>query len=786
MDDTPFSAHLDFQLLFDQWEKRSDLSKADTCLYRDLINRIKEFPDLNQSPVDSEALKKPENFLGFGLILGSLLPMSGQEEKRILAISAPFDMQPIYSTPAFKELFLNEDSTIKIPENLDVSKIHFSKMLNMYSRIVDQVYGIKMNQGHPLVFKYRGANGINRHFQIRMNFNFVRVIAKGPVPNLHDKSELCSGTSPDHYDLENWLKILPLSLFEFKGFLLLEADDITVSQSVATLNEAVLNQEEISNGEFLETVEDSVKSLIGLSEIKVGLASLQQIKGKLVFSKSRLANSYILKMLCAEDCELPYQGILNFLSAIQKPVLLNELSAENPESKFMSKVIELGVKEVILYPLKHKGNLVGLLEICSLRHNAFEPIMLHHLDMLAPSLSIAFNKQAEQLDSKIKSIIRKKFTAIHPVVEWKFDEIALEYALEEEQGKIPEIPPINFQEVFPLYGAVDVKNSSQERNSAIQRDLLIQLGLAKNVLEKARSLHYLPLLDRMVEKIEEFEERIQLILVSEEEVRVTEFFMLEFEPTFKHLSETFSDLVPSVQEYFQAVDPQMGVVYIHRKAFEQSLKEINLLVGQYLDREETKIQKMFPHYFEKFKTDGIEYNIYIGQSLVKDRIFDPIYLRNLRLWQLQTLIDIVNLVAVKSPSLDVRLDTTQLILAHSAPLTISFRLDERKFDVEGAYNIRYEIIKKRIDKALIKGTNERLVKPGKIAIVYSQPKDAKEYLDFIHFFQNRQLLEENIEHLELEDMQGVHGMKAIRVSVIPKKELNQQGRSELVSETEER
>jgi hypothetical protein len=168
------------------------------------------------------------------------------------------------------------------------------------------------------------------------------------------------------------------------------------------------------------------------------------------------------------------------------------------------------------------------------------------------------------------------------------------------------------------------------------------------------------------------------------------------------------------------------------------------------------------------------------------RIFDPIYLRNLRLWQLQTLIDIVNLVAVKSPSLDVRLDTTQLILAHSAPLTISFRLDERKFDVEGAYNIRYEIIKKRIDKALIKGTNERLVKPGKIAIVYSQPKDAKEYLDFIHFFQNRQLLEENIEHLELEDMQGVHGMKAIRVSVIPKKELNQQGRSELVSETEER
>lgn len=786
MIDKPFSSRLDFQLLFDQWEKRADVSKADTCLYRDLTNRIKEFSDLNQSPVDPEALKKPENFLGFGLILGSLFPMSGQEEKRILALSAPFDLQPIYSTPAFKALFLNEDCTIKIPENLDTGKIQYNKMLFIYSRIIDQIFGIKIKQVHPLVFKFRDPSGFVRHFQIRMDFQFVKVTARGPLPNIHDRSEICTNNSPDQYDLENWMKVLPLSLFDFSGFLLLEADDITVTQSVATLNEAVLNQDEISAEEFVEVAEDSVKSLIGNPEIKVGLASLQQVKGKLVFSKNRIAHSHILKMLCDSNCEVPYQGIISFLSAIQKPVMLNELSVENEGNEFMSKVIEMGVKEVILYPLKHKGNLVGVLEICSLKDDAFDPIMLHQLDMLAPSLSLAFSRQAAQLDYKIKSFIRKNFTAIHPVVEWKFDEIALDYALAEEQDQHPEIPPINFQEVFPLYGAVDVKNSSVERNNAIHDDLLIQLSLAKKILKDASALHYLPLLDRMVEKIEEFEQRTQLLLLSEEETRITEFFQQDLDPTFRHLSQTFPDLVPSVEEYFQVLDPQMGIVYIHRKAFEQSLKEINQTIGQYLDREEAKIQLMFPHYFEKFKTDGIEYNIYIGQSLVKDRKFDSIYLKNLRLWQLQTLIEIVNLVREKAPSLDRRLETTQLILAHSTPLTISFRLDERKFDVEGAYNIRYEIIKKRIDKALIKGTNERLVQPGKVAIVYSQPKDAKEYLDFIRFFQNKQLLEEEIEQIELEDMQGVHGMKAIRVTVIPRKGLIQDGKSELVSETEER
>ena len=41
-------------------------------------------------------------------------------------------------------------------------------------------------------------------------------------------------------------------------------------------------------------------------------------------------------------------------------------------------------------------------------------------------------------------------------------------------------------------------------------------------------------------------------------------------------------------------------------------------------------------------------------------------------------------------------------LVHDEPMAIRFRADEKKFDVDGAYNMRYEIIKKRIDKALIK------------------------------------------------------------------------------------
>ncbi len=98
-------------------------------------------------------------------------------------------------------------------------------------------------------------------------------------------------------------------------------------------------------------------------------------------------------------------------------------------------------------------------------------------------------------------------------------------------------------------------------------------------------------------------------------------------------------------------------------------------------------------------------------------------------------------------------------------MSVTFRTEERKFDVDGTYNIRYEIVKKRIDKVRIRDTNERLTQPGKIAIVYSQAKDAAEYTEYIEFLQSQGLLKPGIEKYDLEELQGVSGLKALRVDV---------------------
>jgi hypothetical protein len=115
--------------------------------------------------------------------------------------------------------------------------------------------------------------------------------------------------------------------------------------------------------------------------------------------------------------------------------------------------------------------------------------------------------------------------------------------------------------------------------------------------------------------------------------------------------------------------------------------------------------------------------------------------------------------------LRVPLEMAHLILVQSTPLAIRFRPDEKQFDVDGAYNIRYEILKKRIDKAVIKGTAERLTQPGKIAIIYSQAREAGEYREYLAYLRASGYLTHDVEEVELEDLQGIQGLKALRVTV---------------------
>jgi len=236
-------------------------------------------------------------------------------------------------------------------------------------------------------------------------------------------------------------------------------------------------------------------------------------------------------------------------------------------------------------------------------------------------------------------------------------------------------------------------------------------------------------------------------------------------------SKKSEELMNLVEEYQAKLNPDTGMIYNHRKHYDETVQIINRTMARVLDKKQRDAQKIYPHYFERYKTDGVDHNIYIGEDLTYNKPFNKDYLYNLRLWQLVTMCEMENKFYQLQKTTPIKLDASSLILVFNATLSIRYRMDEKKFDVDGTYNARYEIIKKRIDKAFIKDTEERITQKGKLAIIYSYNSDEEEYLKYVKYLQTRNYLGDQVELLELEDVQGVIGLRALRVNIIYQKKV---------------
>jgi hypothetical protein len=419
----------------------------------------------------------------------------------------------------------------------------------------------------------------------------------------------------------------------------------------------------------------------------------------------------------------------------------------------------------MIAPLHLDDALIGLLELGSPNIGDINALNTEMLDDVLALFTTAMKRSLDEREDRIQALIKEQFTALHPVVEWRFRDAALDMLSQEDEDRQRTTASIVFKDVYPMYGLTDIRGSSTHRNAAIQADLIEQLGLALMVIVEASTYRQLPILDEIGFRIEECVHAIEEGLSSGDELSVLEFLTRDVEPVFEQVRAFGPRVLDRIAAYDQARDPNLGIIYHQRRDFEQSVTTINDTVAAYLDAREQEAQHMFAHYFEKYKTDGVDYNIFVGASLLADGRFDPLYLHNLRLWQLMTHCGIAWELERIQPTLSVPLDVAQLILVQDVPLSIRFRLDEKRFDVDGAYNIRYEIVKKRIDKARVKHAQERLTQPGMLAIVYSQDKEAVEYRQYLRYLQAARFIEGPVEEMEIEDLQGVQGLRALRVRV---------------------
>ena len=412
------------------------------------------------------------------------------------------------------------------------------------------------------------------------------------------------------------------------------------------------------------------------------------------------------------------------------------------------------------------NELLGALEVYSRTPGLLTSAILAKLEPAMPLLSQMLKNIIDEFDNSIERVIKEKFTAVQPSVQWKFNEVAWHFIQQSEQEGAGRLEDISFENVFPLYGAIDIRNSTVQRNAALRLDLMTQFEVLLKVLQELKDATEFGLLDEKIFVARQWLGKITRSTGGfNEQIGLNGYLENDIPRFLEEFSKGNPKLTAITAKYFEVTDEKNGIAHQHRRDLELSMNTVIAAVNNYLDMLKDEIQTAYPSYFEKFRTDGVEYDIYIGQSITPEKNYSDLYLKNLRLLQITSMAAIARYTHSLREQLNKAIETTQLIFIHSHPIDIKFRTDEKRFDVEGAYNIRYHIIKKRIDKVRIRDTQERLTQPNKIALVYFNQKEADEYVNYIHYLREEGLLKGEVEYLELEELQGIAGLKALRIEV---------------------
>ncbi|WP_299189900.1 GAF domain-containing protein [uncultured Aquimarina sp.] len=758
----PLDIRISFSSFFDQYR---EFLKSDNKLLRDRAESIlkiaEDYPELEEGIRTEERVQELLPQIEF-VLEDSFAQILQKNEIKIATI--PFNNTVVKSTERYKNIVKAAGSDFE-PQIKNLDEDHYFIM--GCSIILSQYYGYKIDFRRPFFYDIPDASGIMRHYRILYNGDFIEIIK---TDNARDITEEDVAVLIDNFDnVEIWKEKFPPNSWIFKGIVIANLFDVTADVSLSEFKTSLLKYDK-TQGDFIGSFQNIFRGIFNLPEIKVGFSNYNEEERVLERVPFKTIDSYVLYDKFSDCCETALcKGTYQYLFEKSEPFAVSNIQKIHetyPDELMYSNLAKQNIKSAIIAPIENNGKLLGVLEIVSPNIKELNSINANKLLDIMPYLVDSVLRSKAKAEDELELVIQQECTSIHPSVYWKFRQEAKRFILSKAEENPTSFREVVFEDVYPLFGQIDIKGSSEARNGSVQKDLILQLKAIAKVINKITEIDSLPIYDQIKFRIENYINSVSSQLQVDTEQRILNFIKNEIKPLFKHLKGTNVELEGLINQYNNSLDKGTKMLYKHRKAYDESVMLINKKMAALLDEKQKEAQKMYPHYFERFKTDGVEHNMYIGESITKQNSFNKIYLYNLRLWQLQVMCEMENEYYQLKQDLPVPLDVASMVLVFNASLSVRFRMDEKRFDVDGTYNARYEVVKKRVDKAKIKGTNQRITEKGKLVVVYSQRTDEKEYIKYINFLQSKNYLEDEIEVVELDDLQGVTGLKALRVNIL--------------------
>ena len=761
LQESPLTMKISFNVLMQRYEEQLTTSSDPDVIHhaRKVLALGEKYPELRNGITDLDRINalKPEIDL---ILRDAFNPLLTHNEIKTAGI--PFEGLTFKSSARFDAILQNTPEGYELDiRNMPEGHIYIMAC----SVILKAHYGVDVQFRRPLYFDIPDANGIMKHYRITYNADFVELHPTGKAKTLspQDIDELIDGFD----NLALWKEKFPPGSWEFQGFVISNMFDVTLDSAISELKTWLLNT---NSNQFmgLQIFQNIFQSLFNVEDLRVGFLNYDEDLD--IFEKVNKDIPCFMLQDGNRNCESVMckgfrENILKrkeffAISDIEKYYL--ESGKQEPYATYW----EQGYRSAILAPIAQNNTLLGVLELLSPQKKVLNSVNANKLIDVMPFIVAAGMRTKQQKKNEIEAVIQNEYTSLHKSVRWKFVREAKRYLQAQRAGQPATLKDITFKDVYPLYGQIDIRNSSVARNEAARKDLSDQLSDLQTIFEEAFSFQGLPIYEEYLIQIGKYLEEVRHHYRTNTEQVIYDFLNEDLHPALNVIETLNSSFKMKTEVYRSHLNEHLGLYHHARDRYDQTVKRINKEMARVIDQKHEEAYEMFPHYFERYKTDGVEHNIYIGQSIAHTRKFEEVYLRNLKLWQLQTMCYMENVYYNLKPELDIDLEVTSLLLVHNTPLSIRFRMDEKHFDVDGTYNARYEIIKKRIDKAYIKGSRQRITQPGKITIIYAQKQDEAEYLRYIRLLQSKGILSEEVALHELEDLQGVSGLKAISAGIL--------------------
>lgn len=757
-ENSPFQIQISFwkliQFIEDEIRENPDGNRS--VYLRSLLENVKAEPTLIGGMKTVEEVYLQEAIIEELLEIVFPTALSTNEIK---AVSMPFQNLIFNHSKRFKKLLDEAGTEFEIMiRDFDQHQYYITScciVLNYY-------FKKNFDISQPFFVDMPDAKGFMRHYRVLYNADFTEVLPTEKAIMLTDKD--IQELEDNYDDLELWKSKFPQESWVLSGFGLISLVDVTIESALSTLKSSLLKSESVvmdlssSLGVVFSSVFKVPDLNLGYTPIDLDELSQLEFRDFSGFKSYLLSESYNAFVLSNQAYESVFKTNKYYsLSDV------NVYSDEDDEFIMAKNLKRNGVESCILAPVLLHGKVEGVIEIVSKKPRALHSVNAQKLNAIMPIITDAFERIQSEINNHVEAIVQREYTTIHPSVYWKFIKEARRNYFENMSEKDYLIKEIVFEQVYPLYGGIDVKGSSFLRNKAVIRDLTEQLHVLLLLLKEGDWMKQTLIFEKRILKLTSFQRQLKEYFYTGLEQNLQEYIRTEIHPFLEQHRVAFNQEV--LESYFERVEPQFGTYYYYRKTFDQDIGRLNKRLVDILDGRQLEAQQIYPHYYERFKSDGVDHNMYIGASIAPDQIFDQIYFQNLRLWQLQVFVEMLLLHYSSTSKVSSVLELTALILVYDTSLSIRFRMDEKRFDIDGSYHTRYEVIKKRLDKARLKDSEERVVQPKKIAVVFANQIDQEEYMKYVKYFQNKGLLTSGVDFLEIEDLQGISGLTGIRMEV---------------------